>query len=75
VSELKNYPIIKKKPRRKNCGARKEVAGIRPLQKNNPENVLFSGNAAKQTQGGPLAPSLFRTVTVGSGISPDHASL
>jgi hypothetical protein len=43
--------------------------------KNNPENNMFSGNAAKQTHGGPLAPSLIRTVTVGSGISPDHAPL
>jgi len=36
---------------------------------------MFSGYTAKQTHDGPPAPSFIRTVTVGSGISPDHAPL
>src|SRR4026208_314755 len=66
-------PKQNKTPRRDSgCGARNQTS-VKCEANKNPENKLrFRGLKSNQTRVS-LSPSFIQTVTVGSGITPDHA--
>ena len=68
-------PRQNKTPRRDSgCGARNQTS-VKCEANKNPENKLrFRGLKSNQTRVS-LSPSFIQTITVGSGITPDHATL
>src|SRR5688500_17165079 len=58
---------------RRGCGARNQTS-VKNEANKNPENKLrFRGLKSNQTRVS-LSPSFIQTITVGSGVTPDHAS-